>query len=600
MSALQKALVRESLSPPQEALRWLLRIGLAFSVFVAVDIHITQGIGDFISDFLYPEPDLDLGPPLVCRLVFSLGVFALFISRSLPIRLLSITITYLCFWLFIAYEALNTAGDGFDSWVGFELTDATTILIEISRPGAIADVISAFLPVIAQSGLHALAYTGILAAVAQWMAPRVGSAWASVTPILSLSALYVATASSGAAVNYFPILAKVPFQFYEAEKLPIYLGKRDPVEIASDADRRQELLIFIVDESIRGDVLGLNGFDFDTTPFLSSMADRLLNYGVASSMTNGSAGTHILLQTGFGLDDIDQATAISVYKRPNLFQYARSAGYTTVYIDGQLKGARLQNFMRGSDFEFIDRYHQIRTEFPGIERWEIDQQIARLIGRIARERSGQPTFFYVVKSGAHFPYRDSYPPDLEPPAPLPGNRIDVAAMAADQIGALRLEYYTAARWAVDEFFRTLLPGIEGANGTVLYTSDHGQALRENGDWATHGNIIATLPMGLVPLWLIPFGDATASVERLARPNLERDSGRASHFALFSTLLVLAGYDRDTVRRRYGESLFDELTQKRAFLSGFYPGSPDAIRNHVPAWTGVAAFRHAPPSRTAPN
>jgi hypothetical protein len=61
--------------------------------------------------------------------------------------------------------------------------------------------------------------------------------------------------------------------------------------------------------------------------------------------------------------------------------------------------------MRGTDFEFIDRYDQIRSEFPGIERWEIDQQIAKLIGEIARERSSEPTFFYVVKSGAHFPYQ---------------------------------------------------------------------------------------------------------------------------------------------------------------------------------------------------
>ncbi len=600
MSVLPTALVREHLPAQRTALRWLGRIGLAFALFVALDIHITQGIGDYISDFLYPEPDQDLVPPLVSKLVFSLAVFALFISRSLAIRLLATTMTFLSFWLFIAYEALNTSGSGFDSWLGFELGDASTLLIEISRPGAIRGAITAFLPVIAKSGLYSLAYTGILTAIARWVAPCIGSAWASAAPILSLSAIYIATANSGAAVNHFPIPAKVPFQFYQAARLPIYRGKRDPVEIVSNADRRQELLIFIVDESIRGDALGLNGFAFDTTPFLSSLGSRLLNYGVASSMTNASAGTHILLQTGFGLDEIDDATNVSVYKRPNLFQYARSAGYGTVYIDGQLKGSRLQNYMRGTDFEFIDRYHQIRSEFPGIELWEIDQKIARLIGEIARERSGEPTFFYVIKSGAHFPYRDSYPPDLEPPAPLPGHVIDVEAMAADEIGTLRLEYYSAARWAVDEFFRTLLPGIEGLNGSVLYTSDHGQALRENGDWATHGNSIATLPMGLVPLWLIPFGASTAFVESLAAPNLARNSGRASHFALFSTLLVLAGYDRDAAHRRYGESLFDELTGRRVFLSGFYPGAPDPIRNEVPEWTGLVASEPAFPALTAPN
>jgi lipid A ethanolaminephosphotransferase len=600
MSVLPTAVAREHLPAQRKALRWLARIGLAYALFVAIDIHITQGIGDYLSNFLYPEPDQDLGPPLVSKLVFSLAGFALFISRSLAVRLLAITTTFLSFWLFIAYEALNTSGSGFDSWLGFELGDASTLLIEIARPGAVTDVITAFLPVIAASGLYALAYTGLLAAIARWIAPRVGSAWASLAPILSLSAVYLATSSSGAAVNHFPIPAKVPFQFYQASRLPIYRGKRDPVELTSHADRRQKLLIFIVDESIRGDVLGLNGFAFDTTPFLSSLGSRLLNYGVASSMTNASAGTHVLLQTGFRLDEIDQATAVNVYKRPNLFQYARSAGYETVYIDGQLKGARLQNYMRGTDFDFIDRYHQIRSELPEIERWEIDQQIARRIGEIARERSGEPTFIYVVKSGAHFPYTGSYPPTQTQPALLPGHEIDLEAMAADEIGALRLQYYTAARWAVDEFFRTLLPGIDGLSGTVLYTSDHGQALRENGDWATHGNTIATLPMGLVPLWLLPFGDATASVQGLAASNLARNAGRASHFAIFSTLLVLAGYDRDAVHRRYGESLFDELTGRRIFLSGFYPGAPDPIRNVVPEWTGLVASEPSPSSRPAPN
>jgi hypothetical protein len=68
--------------------------------------------------------------------VFSLVVFAMFISRSLSIRALGITNTFLCFWSFIAYEALNTTGQGFNSWLGFEVGDANTILIEISRPGA--------------------------------------------------------------------------------------------------------------------------------------------------------------------------------------------------------------------------------------------------------------------------------------------------------------------------------------------------------------------------------------------------------------------------------------------------------------------------------
>src|SRR5262245_8010944 len=112
MSVLPAGLLREHLSAPRVALRMLLRVGLAFLIFLAVDIHITQGIQNYVSDFLHPEPDQELVPALACKLVFSVAVFALFISRSLSIRLIGITNTFLCFWLFIAYEALNSSGSG--------------------------------------------------------------------------------------------------------------------------------------------------------------------------------------------------------------------------------------------------------------------------------------------------------------------------------------------------------------------------------------------------------------------------------------------------------------------------------------------------------
>jgi hypothetical protein len=247
-------MAREQLPAWPQAARWLLRTGFAFSIFVAIDIHIAQGIGGYLSTCLHPEPDQKLLLPVVFKLVFSLAIFALFISRNRWVRLLAITDTFFCFWLFIAYEALNATSSGVWSGVGFELGDASTILLEFSRAGAIKSTITAFLPVIAQSGLYAFAYTAILATIARWVAPRVGGAWASVAPIIGLSALYLATSNSGAAIDQFPIPAKVPFQFYQASHLPIYRGERDPVEMVSDAGRRQELLILIVDESIRGDV----------------------------------------------------------------------------------------------------------------------------------------------------------------------------------------------------------------------------------------------------------------------------------------------------------------------------------------------------------
>jgi hypothetical protein len=81
---------------------------------------------------------------------------------------------------------------------------------------------------------------------------------------------------------------------------------------------------------------------------------------------------------------------------------------------------------------------------------------------------------------------------------------------------------------------------------------------------------------------------SGSIQFLARPKIEGNAGRVSQFQLFSTLLVLAGYDRDAVRKRYGAGLFDEIEGERVFLSGFFPGTSDVVRSEVPEWTGVGS------------
>lgn len=83
-------------------------------------------------------------------------------------------------------------------------------------------------------------------------------------------------------------------------------------------------IIFIIDESIRGGMLSINGHDVDTMPFLASVSKKARNYGVASSCTNCSSTTNIILVTGIGLHQLPD-TGYETLKESSLFQYAKRA-----------------------------------------------------------------------------------------------------------------------------------------------------------------------------------------------------------------------------------------------------------------------------------
>jgi glucan phosphoethanolaminetransferase (alkaline phosphatase superfamily) len=118
---------------------------------------------------------------------------------------------------------------------------------------------------------------------------------------------------------------------------------------------------------------------------------------------------------------------------------------------------------------------------------------------------------------------------------------------------------------VDGFFAELLPRIEGLNYLLIYTSDHGQNLMDNGLLVTHCTPTqVNQPQVLVPL--LVFASDPQLRERFANV-FERRRGRSTHFEVFPTLLIAMGYPPDLVQAEYGPSLFvDDLNPLR-----FYTG-----------------------------
>jgi glucan phosphoethanolaminetransferase (alkaline phosphatase superfamily) len=126
-------------------------------------------------------------------------------------------------------------------------------------------------------------------------------------------------------------------------------------------------------------------------------------------------------------------------------------------------------------------------------------------------------------------------------------------------------YQNAIHWSVDHFFETLLAEIDLSDSVLIYTSDHGQNLLDDGNPTTHcRRIEANLYEAVVPL-LVWTGDEELRQEFIRAAHM--NSGRASHFEIFPAVLELFGYDPQLVKRRYHQGLFEKIDEPLGFTSG---------------------------------
>lgn len=352
----------------------------------------------------------------------------------------------------------------------------------------------------------------------------------------------------------FPSIATVP------PKIALQLLNNDFVspkalnEVTLPLSRRSlNKVVFIMDESVRGDYLTLGNPTLDTTPYLSQFGPMLVNFGVAISGHNCSSYSRYILRYGARIEELPKQLFAGLnLAGPNIWQYAKAAGFKTVYLDGFSGLLRLHSGMSLQEASLIDRYVTIPKMVPH----EFDACVAeRLVEALA---DPAPAFIYVDKYGVHAPYDDKFPPDC---------MIYRAPEGASRRELLITAYKNAIRWNVDAFFQRFLDKVDLATTALIYTSDHGQSLLDGGYSLCHCSTGPEIADGeaLVPLFAVVGEQGLRSALAKASRRLK---DRASHFEIFPTLLITFGYRPDAVESRYGTGLFGLPNDWRKFLSGF--------------------------------
>lgn len=313
-------------------------------------------------------------------------------------------------------------------------------------------------------------------------------------------------------------------------------------------------VILLVDESVRADYIDWRpGNPF--TPNLAGRKDRIVDFGPAASGGNCSHYSNAILRFMASRDDLGR----KILNNPTVWQYAKKAGYRTVFIDAQAAFIRrmagypgkLQNFMTPEEMAQIDGFNAIDETLPA---HALDDA---LLDVILKELKGdQPVFIYANKNGAHFPYEKGYPADA-------GVFQPATARTPDEITVSRVNAYrNVIRWSVDRILGRLFEEADLRDTVVIYTSDHGQLFASA--LFTQCTIQNPDPrQALVPLFVIaPY---VLQVQLAAASSASK--GHGSHFTIMPTVLQLMGYAKKDIAASYGPSMFEPSNQPPAFTSG---------------------------------
>jgi len=325
--------------------------------------------------------------------------------------------------------------------------------------------------------------------------------------------------------------------------------KRRILEEEIDPQKRSEFknIVWIIDESVAGSYLSVNGYEKKSTPYLDKLAmhsDDFVNFGLVNSISNCSSTSNLFLRIGMNPLKYQKS---KISELPTIFQYAKRAGFTTWLFDSQTRKDHLQNYLTPYDKETIDHFETLGAE---VERVERDGRfLNRMIALVNNQKSSEKNFIVLVKYGAHFPYLLTYDQHTSPFSPVVESSYGGMNMAHRE--EVVNTYLNSLYFNVDLYFKKMLEKIDLKESIVLYTSDHGQNILETeGLTRTHCNSLNVVKNEVtVPLFLF--------TNRAKKLFPKKENAFYSQIQMFPTTLALLGYS-DKLVEKYGKTL------KRAF------------------------------------
>ena len=294
---------------------------------------------------------------------------------------------------------------------------------------------------------------------------------------------------------------------------------------------KPNVVFLVVGEAARSENHQIDGYDRPTNPMLSR-AD-IVNFGPATSCNTSTIPSLRCMFSRAGRSDTRYVTFATT---ENLLDVAAHAGVAVEWYDNDwtYSGAGVATRIA------VDRLYQrddpAFCQTGGQTGECLDTIFLPVLDQVIAETTG-PKLVVFHLAGSHFPYVRRYPPDFATFAPA-----CTATSAADCTPAEIVNAYDNSIRFTDLVLGRMIQTLshqDRITASILYTSDHGESLGENGVFM-HSAPLASAPkqQTTVPFFLW-FSPAARAAMDLNIPCLQaKANGTISHDNLFPTVLGL--------------------------------------------------------------
>ncbi len=268
------------------------------------------------------------------------------------------------------------------------------------------------------------------------------------------------------------IMQRYPFNVYYNVKQykemqhEIKLERFCPDTLSYSLPNDSLIVMLVLGESLRADHLAINGYSRPTTPFLQQEKHVYSFANIYSEYTHTNRSLpHILTRA----DSIHEERAFEESSFITLF---KNAGFATTWISNQDPAYTYIYFLNECDT--IIYTHPERTVYVYSE-W-LDEDMLPALDALLPDMA-QPNLIILHTIGSHWFYNNHVSDPWRRFLPVAKDRVITQNTPEEIINA-----YDNTVVYTDFFLKQLMDRLKDKHAILLYLSDHGEALGEEGNW----------------------------------------------------------------------------------------------------------------------
>lgn len=335
-----------------------------------------------------------------------------------------------------------------------------------------------------------------------------------------------------------PVQERIPFNLYFttvryfSEKQEA-LSERHPFPKPAFSNDEDLTVLFIMGESLRADHLGLNGYERNTTPLLSQE-------DIISFPHIYSPYTHTNPSVAYIMTRADSLHTERAYTERSFIDLFRQSGFYTAWLANQEPAKAYVYFMYESDTLLYGNRNKSVYVF---DKWVDEELLPPFRDILAQEKKNKMIIMHTI--GSHWYYNSHFTDEYQQYNPVTSSRVVSSNTAEEMINS-----YDNTILYTDYFICQTIEALRDKNAVLIYLSDHGEALGEDGVWL-HAAESEMLHKPACFLWL-------SDLYKELHPGKEdalvknKDKRYGTDF-LFHTILDAAGIESELFRAE--QSLF---------------------------------------------